>query len=214
MLRFLLHRARPLAIVALVAIATAPVRAGALEVQVGDVRAQASAVRAAVDVRDPLPDRFRKQLAEGAVLHLRVQAELWENRPVWDRLVYPAIVRVFRLARGAAGKGVSLTDAAGEVTGYPDVPNPLRVPVDLGAIDRIAQDQRYYVHIVATIGTLADREIDDMGNAVFGRPEESNTLGALGRSLFRTVLQISDYIQSVTAETKSKKLSGKDILKP
>ena len=38
---------------------------------------------------------------EGAPLHLRVQAELWESRPVWDQLVYPAMVRMFRFAQRA-----------------------------------------------------------------------------------------------------------------
>jgi len=32
--------------------------------------------------------------------------------------------------------------------------------------------------------------------------------------VFRTVLQISDYLQSVTAETRSRKLAGSDIIRP
>ena len=69
---------------------------------------------------------------------------------------------------------------------------------------RITPAQRYYVHIIATLGTLAEREVDDVGDAVFGRPSETNGLGSLGRLVFRTVLQISDYLQSVSAEAKSR----------
>ena len=64
--------------------------------------------------------------------------------------------------------------------------------------------QRYYVHVIATLGTLAEREVDDVGDAVFGRPSEANGLGSLGRLMFRTVLQVSDYLQSVSAEARSR----------
>jgi len=73
--------------------------AAALEVQVKDLRAPSSVVTTTIELRDVLPDRFKKTLDGGGTLHLRVQAELWESRPVWDRLVYPAIVRVFRFRR-------------------------------------------------------------------------------------------------------------------
>ena len=51
------------------------------------------------------------------------------------------------------------------------------------------------------------------GDAVFGKESETNGLGSLGRLVFRTVLQVSDYLQSVTSETRSRKLSGADLLK-
>ena len=66
---------------------------------------------------------------------------------------------------------------------------------------------------MATLGTLAEREADDVGDAVFGRPSETNSLGSLGRAVFRTVLQISDYLQSVSADAKSKRMPGTTILK-
>ena len=68
------------------------------------------------------------------------------------------------------------------------------------------------MHVVATLGTLADQEAEEVGDAVFGRPSETNGLGSLGRLVFRTVLQVSDYLQSVTAEAKSRRLSGRDVL--
>src|SRR5689334_47816 len=73
----------------------------ALEVQVKGVTTGSSTVHAAIELRDVVPDRFKHLLEENRPLHLRLQGELWESRPVWDRLVYPAIVRVIRITRDA-----------------------------------------------------------------------------------------------------------------
>jgi hypothetical protein len=67
---------------------------------------------------------------------------------------------------------------------------------------------------MATLGTLAETEADVAGDAVFGRESDSTGLGALGRRLFRTVVKLSDYLQSVSAESTTKKTQGSDILKP
>jgi hypothetical protein len=187
--------------------------ASALDVEVKGVRTPAGAVRATVELRDVIPDRFRKTIDEGGVLHLRVQAELWEVRPVWDRLVYPAIVRVFRFTRGA-GTTLSIVDPSGIVTTPQDAPHTMPIDVALGDPSRVTASARYYVHVIATLGTLAEREVDDVGDAVFGKPADANSLGSLGRLVFRTVLQISDYLQSVTAETRSRKIAGSDIIHP
>ena len=165
---------------------------------------------AAIELRDLIPDRFKKTLADGGVLHLRVQAELWESRPVWDRLVYPAIVRVFRFRR-AAGDGLSITDPNGAVAAYSSAPQALPVVLELGDGRRVTPAQRYYVHVIATLGTLAEREADEVGDAVFGRPSESNGLGSVGRLVFRTVLQVTDYLQSVSAESRSRRILGAEI---
>jgi hypothetical protein len=186
------------------------VSAGPLDVQVKNVRTPSALVTATVELRDVLPDRFRKLVEEGGVLHLRVQTELWESRPVWDRLVYPAIVRVFRLGRAPAARSISITDTSGAAP--TPLPDPLPVIVDLGNSDRVTASERYYVHVVATLGMLADQEAEAVGDAVFGRASETNGLGSLGRLVFRTVLQVSDYLQSVTAEAKSRRLSGRDVL--
>jgi len=146
------------------------------------------------------------------VLHLRLQAELWESRPVWDRLVYPALVRVFRFRRTTGG-GLAVTNPDGTATTYPAAPKVLPVALDLGDAKRVAAAQRYYVHIIATLGTLAEREVDEVGDAVFGRSSEANGLGSLGRLMFRTVLQVNDYLQSVSTEAKSRRTAGADILK-
>lgn len=176
----------------------------ALEVRVKDVRAASTDVGASIELRDAIPDRFTKLLDDGRVLHLRLQTELWESRPVWDRLVYPAMIRVLRFARVASGREITITDSAGAATTYAAVPNPLGIAVDIGKRDRLVKAERYYVHVIATVGTVADRDIDDVNDALFGRPNESNGLGSLGRMVFRKMIEISDYLQSVTAETKTK----------
>jgi hypothetical protein len=199
-----------LSLFACVFLVATSVLAGPLDVQVKNVRTPSSAVTATVELRDVIPDRFRKLVEDGRVLHLRVQTELWESRPVWDRLVYPAIVRVFRLGRTPAGRTIAITDPDGAAPA--PLPDPLPVIVDLGNSDRVTASERYYVHVVATLGTLAEPQVDAVGDAVFGRQSETNGLGSLGRLVFRTILQVSDYLQSVTAEAKSRRLLGRDVL--
>ncbi|HEY7290933.1 MAG TPA: hypothetical protein VH583_13935 [Vicinamibacterales bacterium] len=181
-------------VAAVLIVALAQVRAMALEVQVKDVGTRASVVRAGLELRDLVPDRFKRVLDDNGVLHLRLQVELWETRPVWDRLVYPATLRVVRMTRDTVPTA------------------PVTVTLDIGKTDRIVASGKYYLHVLATLGTLAEREADTVGDAVFGREGESNSLGSLGRLVFRTALQISDYLQSVTAQT-TRKVSGADLLK-
>jgi hypothetical protein len=183
----------------------------ALEVQVKELRAPAAVVATAIELRDVVPDRFKKTLDGGGVLHLRVQAELWESRPVWDRLVYPAIVRVFRFSRGA-NHALSVVDPGGVLTTYATPPRALPMVMELGDRTRLTPAARYYVHVIATLGTLAEREADEVGDAVFGRESEANGLGSLGKLMFRAVLQVNDYLQSVSAEARTRKTAGTDIL--
>ena len=188
--------------------------ASALDLIVKDVRTPASAVTANVEVRDVLPDRFKKLIDDGGVVHLRVEAELWESRPVWDRLVYPAIVRVFRLGRAVSGREISVSDSGGSTRTYPMAPDPLPVAIELGNSARITSSAKYYVHVMATLGTLAEKDAEEVGDAVFGRESDSSSLGSLGRRVFRTAMKVSDYLQSISAETTTKKTPGSDILKP
>ncbi|HEV8347263.1 MAG TPA: hypothetical protein VGQ16_11845 [Vicinamibacterales bacterium] len=187
--------------------------ASALDLVIRDIHTPASTVTANIEVRDVLPDRFRKMLDDGGMLHLRVEAELWESRPVWDRLVYPAIVRMFRLGRAGSGREISVSDSGGSTRTYPTPPHPLPVMIELGSSTRITASARYYVHVMATLGTLAEKDADEVGDAVFGRESESNGLGSLGRRVFRTVIKLNDYLQSVSAETTTKKTPGSDILR-
>jgi hypothetical protein len=197
----------------LVLVTMAAPSAAEFDVQVKDVHAPASAVRTTIELHDIVPDRFKKLIDDGRVLHLRVQAELWESRPIWDRLVYPAMVRVFRLGRTAQGRNIAVTDPEGAATNLPSLPGAMPVVVDLGDRNRVEVSEKYYVHVVATLGTLAEREVDELGDAVFGPESESNGLGQLGRLVVKTAVRVSDYLQSVSAEAKSRKVAGADILK-
>jgi len=189
-------------------------RAFALSVDVKEIRAASATVHATIQIRDVIPDRFKKIIERGGQLHLRLQAELWESRPVWDRLVYPAIVRVFRMAHRPPGRDLTIDDASGVSTVVASMPNPWEVLVDLGGRDRIASPEHYYLHVVATIGTLAERDAEEVNDAVFGRESDDNTLGAFGRMLFRTALRVGDYLQSVSAEAKSRRIDGAEIIRP
>src|SRR2546425_11937492 len=102
---------KTLALSILVGLLAAP--ASALELMIKNVRTPASTVTANIEVRDVLPDRFKRLIDDGGVLHLRVEAELWESRPVWDRLAYPPIVRGFRLGRAGSGRVVLVEDSGG-----------------------------------------------------------------------------------------------------
>ena len=188
--------------------------AAALGVDVKDLRVAAADVTAAVELRDVLPERFRQTVDQGGVVHLRIHAEVWEKRPVWDRLVYPSVVRVFRLARTPSGREFAVYEPEGGFTLHPGVPDPLRLSVRVGSADRLTNAARYYAKVIATLGTLAEHEITDAGAAVFGRPEESSGLGAFGRTIFQKVLEISDYLQSVSAQGVSRNIAGGQILKP
>jgi hypothetical protein len=188
--------------------------AAALGVDVKELRAAAAVLTARIELRDVLPDRFKRTIDEGGVVHLRVQAEVWERRPVWDRLVYPAVVQVFRLARTPSGREFAVYDPDGTVTVEPSIPDPLTLAIRIGNADRLSGAARYDAKVIATLGTIAEREIDEVGDAVFGRPEESSSLGALGRIVLKRMLQISDYLQSVSAEGMSRNIAGVQILKP
>jgi hypothetical protein len=168
----------------------------ALDVKLGEIKTVDSILRASIELHDVVSGRFKKTLEENGMLHLRVQAELWESRPVWDRLVYPAIVRALRMTRGSVP------------------PDPMPMTLDLGASSRVSSSGNYYVHVIATVGTLAEREAEEVGDAVFGRAEEANGLGSLGRLVMRTAVQVNDYLQRVTSETRSRKMSGADLIRP
>jgi len=192
------------ALAALSALLAPPASAAGLEVRVKEVRVPAGMVTATIELRDVIPEKFRHVIDDGGALHLRVQAELWESRPVWDRLVYPAIVQVLRFARLRATREITIASSSGGETAYAALPNPLALDLSIGRSDRVGRDVRYYVHVIATLGSLPERDVDEVGDAVFGRPNEANGLGAFGRMLFRKMIEISDYLQSETAETRSR----------
>ena len=183
----------------------------ALDASVIEVRAAASSLKATVELRDIVSDKFRKLLDRGGTLHLLVQAELWEDKPAWDRLVQPALSTAFRISRDKSTGVVTVQDAAGVLNRLPRDASKVPVQVNVAPIASIDALRRYYVHVVATIGTLADREIDEMGEAVFGPDEETGGLESVGKYVVRKFLQINSYLQSSSAETTSRKFRGSDL---
>ncbi len=185
--------------------------ASALDARVSEVRTVGPKVRAALDLRDVFPENFRQILQSGGPLYMRVQAELWEDRPVWDRLVRPAIVTVFRIVRDPATAKIAISDAFGQVlsvAAYPDVV-PLRV--DVAPADAVSDGSRYYLRMIATVGTIAERDIEDTGEAVFGRDEGTVSLVKVGKFLFNAVLQVSDYLHSVSTEVRTRLFQGREL---
>ncbi|MEP6914342.1 MAG: hypothetical protein ABJC89_01795, partial [Acidobacteriota bacterium] len=188
----------------LIWVASGAASAFALEARVTEVRTVGPEVRASVDLGDLFPDRFQQVLQSGNPLHIRVQAEIWEDRPLWDRLVRPALVTVFRIVRDPATARIAVSDAFGPVLSVAAYPPTLSLRVDVAPADTITDGNRYYVRMIATVGTIAERDVDDAEKAVFGRDEGTVSLGKVGRFLFHTVLQVSDYLQSVTSEARTR----------
>jgi hypothetical protein len=195
-------------------LAAAAGSAFAFDVEIKEVHAQASTVRSTIQLRGVVPDRFKRVIERGGQLHLRLQAELWENRPVWDRLVYPAIIRIVRMGHTLSEALITIDDSAAASRTLAAIPDPMEVTIDLGARDRLVAAQIYYVHVIATIGTLAEREVDQVGDAVFGKESDANGLGSFSRMVFQTALKIGDYLQSVTSAATSRKVRGSDIMRP
>ena len=51
----------------------------------------------------------------------------------------------------------------------------------------------------------------DTGAAVFGQDDGSVSIATVGRVIFSTVLQASDYLQSVSDETRSSQFRKADV---
>lgn len=185
--------------------------AHALETHIGEVRALDKSVLASLNLRDVFSEKFRQVLQSGGALHIRVQAELWEDRPIWDRLVRPAVVTVFRIVRDPSTAQLAISDAFGKLLAFPAYPDTLPLRVDVAPAEAIADSTRYYLRLITTVGTIAEREIAQTDDAVFGRDEGTVSLKQVGKFLFHTVLQITDYLQSVTSEARSRVFQGREL---
>jgi hypothetical protein len=199
-----------LIVLTLAALAGAVSSAAALETRIVELRVAGGSLRASLEIRDMFPAKFQSVLEQRGAIHLRLQIELWEHRPVWDKLAHPAIVTVFRIMLDQASRQVSVADQYGEVSRQPAWQEPLTVRLDLGRADALADGARYYIKTTATLGTIAERESSDAGDAVFGA-DEGVTLGSMGRVLFHAVLQVNDYLQSVSAEFRTRDLTGREM---
>jgi len=195
---------------AILALGIAP-PASALETRLTELRVAGGSVRASPEIRDIFPAKFRTVLEEGTAIHLRLQIELWEDRPMWDKLVQPAVVAVLRIALDPATRQVTVTDRYGELSRQPAWQEPLTVRPDIGRADALSDGARYYVRVLATLGTILEKETEQASKAVFGDDDGSVSLAAMGKILFHAVLQASDYLQSVSSETRTRELSGRDV---
>lgn len=195
---------------AVLAVGIAP-PASALETRLTELRVAGGSIRAALEIRDIFPAKFQAVLEEGPAIYLRLQIELWEDRPVWDKLVQPAVVTVLRIALDPATRQVKVTDRYGELSRQPAWQEPLTLRPDIGRADALSDGARYYVRILATLGTIVEKETERASKAVFGEDDGSVSLAAIGKMLFQAVLQASDYLQSVSSETRTRDLSGRDL---
>jgi hypothetical protein len=185
--------------------------AAALEVHVNEVRTAGQTVRAALELHNALSEKLREILSGGGTLHIRLQAELWEDRPLWDRLVRPAVITTIRVARDAVSAQIALAGEYGTIATYSTLPDALPLRIDVAPAAAVSDSGKYYLRILVTVGTLADREAESTSDAVFGKDEGTVTLGRVGKLIFNTVLQASDYLQSVSGEARSRRFEGREL---
>jgi hypothetical protein len=185
--------------------------AAALETRVLELRVAGGAIRAALEFRDMFPAKFQAVLEEGAAIHLRLQVELWEDRPVWDRLAQPAVVTVFRVALDRSTRQVTVADSYGEVSRQPAWQEPLTLRPDLGRADTLSDTARYYVRVLTTLGTIAEKQTERASSTVFGEDDSAVSIAAMGKILFRAVLQVNDYLQSVSSDVRTREITGRDV---
>lgn len=185
--------------------------AAALETRLTELRVAGGSIRASLEVREMFPAKFQTVLEEGAAIYLRLQIELWEDRPVWDKLAQPAVVSVFRIVLDPSTRIVRVADSYGEVSRQAAWQEPLTLRPNLGRADALSDGARYYVRVLATLGTIAEKETAQASKAVFGDDESTVSIGSMGKMLFRAVLQVNDYLQSVSSEVRTKDVTGKDL---
>ena len=183
----------------------------ALETKLVELRVAGGSLFAALELREIFPAKFQTILNDGAAIHLRLQLELWEDRPVWDKLANPAIVTVFRMVLDPQTRAVKVADQYGEVSRQPGWQEPLSLRIDLGRPDRLSDGARYYIRVLATLGTIAEKESAAASNVVFGDDDSAVSIAAMGKMLFRAVLSVNEYLQSVSSDTRSREITGREL---
>jgi len=183
----------------------------ALETRVMELRVAGGHLRASLEIKEMFPEKFRTVLEQRGAIHLRLQVELWQHRPVWDKQPQPTVLTVFRIVLDPSTQMVQVADQYGEVSRQPAWQEPLTLRLDLGRGDALSDSAKYYVRTQATLGTIAEREATQAADAVFGPEEGSVTLGSMGRVLFHAVLQVNDYLQSVSTESRTRDVTGAEL---
>jgi hypothetical protein len=132
---------------------------------------------------------------------------LWEQRRLADRLALTTPALTCRIA-GDGGSSMVITSQFGDRATHADVRVPVPLRVDLGPASVLADEGAYYLRAQVTLATIADRDIDQFGTAIFGDPQSAAGLAGLGRFVFGTLLRIGKYLESESAETTSGRYSG------
>ncbi len=182
----------------------------AFDTTVPVLRLDGGALHASVALSDAFSDALRKTLEQGASIYLRVEAQLWEDRAVFDSRIGAPAVAAFRIVRNPANGEVAVIDAAGHLATYDGYPNPVVVDVVVGSEGIVQPGGRYYLDVTSTLGALSARDLEETGRAIFG-DEGGFGLGHLGRLLLSTVLEVSDYMQGATARARSRTYSAREL---
>lgn len=193
------------------ALSAVEVRAAGIQAKTAGFRRAGTALRVAFEIQDIFTERFRRVVEQGGTLYVRIEAELWEPRSLWDRLVRAAAVSVARLSTEAMSRSLVLVDSFGEATVYPSYPRAVTVWADLVPIDRVEDGRTYYVHATVTVGTIAESEINSVSEALFGEDRQSSGLGSLGKLVFQKVLRLADYLDSTSCDVKSARVLARQM---
>ena len=181
--------------------------------RVANLRAAGARVHASIAIDEPFGGTQRAILERGGTLHVRVEVGVWEDRAVFDRTIVPAHVTTFRVIRNPNGSAIALINPGGSVVTYKPYPARVSLDVDACGLDQLGLDAKYYVSGTITIGSLGEEELDEAGEAVFGRDDDPAGLKRVGKFLLNSVLQVKDYVDSVSASVRSDRFS-KANLKP
>lgn len=189
------------------AIAGIQLRAAALEMRVEDIRAASARVSATLELHDLVRDRFLDVVQQGQSIFLQLQAELWEQRRLADRLALTTPALTYRIVSDGAS-GMVITSQSGDRAAHADVRQPVPLRVDIGPASVLVDDRAYYLRAQVTLASIADRDIDQFGTAIFGDPQSAAGLAGLGRFVFGTLLRIGRYLESESAEATSGRYTG------
>jgi hypothetical protein len=183
----------------------------ALEARVTDIRVTGTRLWASIEVRDLLRDRFLELVRGGKAVFVQLQADLWEDHRVFDRMVLTTPPATYRIDPDPDSAGIVLLDQYGGISRQSDVRQPIVLRVELGSSDRVEDTQTYYLHTLVTAATVDERDIDQAGAALFGTEDSSRGLAGLGRFVFRTLLRMGKYFESAETEVTGRRVSGRDI---
>jgi hypothetical protein len=184
--------------------------AEALDARVTEIRVAGGSIRASIEIRDMFPQKFQSILEDGAAIHLRLQIELWEDR-MWDKLAQPAAITVFRIVLDPSTRQVRVADRYGEVSRQPAWQEPLTLRLDLGRAEGLSDAGQYYVRVMATVGTIAEKESERASSEVFGDDDSTVSLAGMGKMIFHAVLSVNDYLQSVSSEARTRNVTGREV---